>query len=82
MNILLPDKPDILEPEEVHRLTGYERSSDQIRWLKENGWKHEKNASGRPIISRLYFQVKMCGIDPVFALMPKKDWELDLSTVS
>ncbi|MCM1528345.1 MAG: DUF4224 domain-containing protein [Bacteroides sp.] len=60
----LPDKPDILEEFEIIRLTGRTAPAAQIRWLKSQGWLFEKNQAGEPIVSRLYFQMKMAALMP------------------
>lgn len=40
-----------LTPKEITALTGYERPSAQVRWLRNNGWKITVNALGRPIVA-------------------------------
>lgn len=77
----LPYKSDILEEAELIRLTGHTKPSYQIRWLENHQWIFEKNAAGEPIVSRLYFQMKMAGID-ASAFLPKKPWEPDLNALS
>ena len=74
----LPDKPDILDEEEIIRLTGYAIPSAQVRWLQEGKWLFEKNHSGAPIVSRLYFQMRMAGIDAA-AFLPENPWEPDFN---
>jgi hypothetical protein len=77
----LPDKPEFLSPEEVSVLTGRESAQGQIRWLDENTWTYSLTAARRPVVSRLYAQCRMMGIDPARVIMPAKKWELDLSKV-
>lgn len=77
----LPDKPDILEEAEIARLTGHEKKHLQILWLESHGWLFEKNRSGKPIVSRLYFQMRLAGID-ASSLMPQKPWEPDFNALS
>ena len=48
-----------LTEEEIRTLTGYKIKRYQINWLIQNGWRFAKNAAGRPIVSRLYFNQKM-----------------------
>lgn len=76
----LPDKPDILEEDEIVRLTGHVLASAQNRWLESHGWTFEKNRAGHPIVSRLYFQMRMAGID-ASAFLPQKAWEPDFSSL-
>jgi hypothetical protein len=40
-----------LTPQELQRLTGYARSSAQIRWLRKNGWRFTVNALKEPIVA-------------------------------
>ncbi len=41
-----------LDRDELIVLTGYKRSSDQIRWLEENGVPHMVNRLKRPVVRR------------------------------
>jgi len=41
-----------LTNEEVVQLTGYVRSADQSRWLKQRGWKFEVSGIGQIIVLR------------------------------
>jgi hypothetical protein len=40
-----------LTSQELQRLTGYARSSAQIRWLRKNGWRFTVNALKKPIVA-------------------------------
>ena len=40
-----------LTPQELQRLTGYARSSAQIRWLRKNGWRFTVNGLKEPIVA-------------------------------
>jgi hypothetical protein len=40
-----------LTSQEVQRLTGYVRSSAQIRWLRKNGWRFTVNGLKEPIVA-------------------------------
>ncbi len=40
-----------LTSQEVQRLTGYVRSSAQIRWLRRNGWRFTVNGLKEPIVA-------------------------------
>ena len=77
----LPDKPDILDESEIIRLTGAIAPASQIRWLEKNGWLFEINKAKKPIISRLYFQMRMADID-ASAFLPAKQWEPDFNALS
>jgi hypothetical protein len=40
-----------LTAQELQRLTGYIRSSAQIRWLRRNGWRFTVNGLKEPIVA-------------------------------
>jgi Domain of unknown function (DUF4224) len=40
-----------LKAEDIEKLTGYTRSSAQIRWLRRNGWRFTVNALGEPVVA-------------------------------
>lgn len=50
---------EFLTNDELHHLTGVERKSAQIKWLKKCGWKFIVNAAGFPVVSRMYCRAKM-----------------------
>jgi hypothetical protein len=50
-----------LTPDQVIELTGYKRSGDQMRWLRDHGWAFVLNAAGRPVISRAYAERRLAG---------------------
>ncbi|MCM1516246.1 MAG: DUF4224 domain-containing protein [Paraprevotella sp.] len=68
----LPDNSIMLEEHEIIRLTGSTVAEEQVSWLASRAWIYEKTADGKPIVSRLYFQLRMAGIDATFAQM--EDW--------
>lgn len=41
-----------LTADEIVALTGYQRPSDQRRWLASHGWRHEADRLGRPVVLR------------------------------
>jgi len=49
-----------LTTDELRELTGYQKPSAQIRWLRQQGFIVLKRADGMPIISRAHFE-KMTG---------------------
>lgn len=48
-----------LTPTELSTLTGYELHAWQRRWLKAHGWKFERAANGRPVVSRAYAESRL-----------------------
>ena len=41
-----------LTPDELATLTGLTRYSAQCRWLREHGYRHERDVQGRPVVLR------------------------------
>ena len=40
-----------LTTDELKRLTGFSKPSRQLRWLRDNGWKHTVDGHGDPIVA-------------------------------
>jgi hypothetical protein len=51
----------ILPASEVRRITGYQRRSAQMRWLRKHGWKFTVNALGEPVVAVAEFNRKLVG---------------------
>ena len=49
----------ILSTAEMRQLTGYIRSSAQIRWLRRNGWRFTVNAMREPVVAVAEFERKL-----------------------
>jgi hypothetical protein len=62
-----------LTPDQVFELTGYKRSGDQMRWLRDHGWVFVLNAAGRPVISRAYAERRLGGEQAVGVPEPSLD---------
>jgi len=43
------------------QLTGYQRASAQVRWLKRHGWRFTVNALGEPVVALAEFNRHMVG---------------------
>lgn len=71
---------EFLTDDEIQTLTGRPQPRLQVAWLVDHGWKHEKNAAGRPVVGRLYARFKLAGIKPT--AIAAETWSLDLSKVS
>ena len=52
-----------LTPSELFELTELSQYAAQIRWLKENRWKHAVTARGEPRVAKEYYHAKMVTID-------------------
>lgn len=48
-----------LTPEQLRELTGYKRGAEQVRWLKENGFKFRLDRLGKPRVDRAHYETKM-----------------------
>lgn len=60
----LPIPSETLDEEEVSKISGCQRKTDQVEWLTKNGWVFFQNRAGMPIIGRLYARLKLSGINP------------------
>jgi hypothetical protein len=49
-----------LTSQQLERLTGYVRPSDQARWLKERNWRHDFNSKGEVVVHELEAERKLC----------------------
>jgi hypothetical protein len=61
--LTIPVESEVLEAEELHRITGRSRAREQILWLNENSWVYTLNAGGDPIVGRLYARFKLAGVE-------------------
>jgi hypothetical protein len=50
-----------LSSEELKKLTGYQRASAQVRWLRRHGWRFTVNALGEPVVAMAEFNRHMVG---------------------
>lgn len=63
MDITLPIQSETLTADEIVEITGRSRRYEQVQWFKCNGWVYYKNATGAPVIGRLYARMKLAGVD-------------------
>lgn len=45
-----------LTSDQLVKLTGYKRATDQLRWLREHGVPHGIRADGRPVLTLRMFE--------------------------
>jgi hypothetical protein len=50
-----------LSAADLETLTGYQRPSAQVRWLRRHGWRFTVNALGQPVIALAEFNRRMVG---------------------
>ncbi|HAJ72272.1 MAG TPA: hypothetical protein DCO68_09370 [Methylophilaceae bacterium] len=48
-----------LDTDEIYQLTGFKLASAQCRWLLDNGYPFDKNASGKPKVLRSYLEKRL-----------------------
>jgi hypothetical protein len=51
----------LMPQSEIEALTGYARSSAQVRWLQRHGWRFSVNALGQPKVAVAEFNKRMVG---------------------
>lgn len=50
-----------LTQDELKTLTGYDTPGWQSRWLSRHGWRFERAANGRIVVSKAYAESRLCG---------------------
>lgn len=63
LTLSVPIDRETLTPDEIEEITGRARRDQQAQWLTDHGWRFDRNASGVPIVGRLYARFKLAGID-------------------
>ncbi|MBL4573846.1 MAG: DUF4224 domain-containing protein [Gammaproteobacteria bacterium] len=56
--------PINLTSDELKEVTGRQKSTAQLRWLRRNGFTALLRADGIPLVSRAHFEAKMGGYLP------------------
>lgn len=71
----------VLTDVELHGLTGVQQRRLQIEWLKDNGWVFFISRVGRPVVGRLYANLKLANIE-LNRLVESRPFELDLTAIN
>lgn len=79
--IEVPLSSETLNNDEVSEISGCRRRSEQVAWLKRNGWIYFLNKAGMPIIGRLYARMKLSGINPANLAANDGGWTIDVTRV-
>lgn len=58
---------------ELAGITGTPQHKLQIEWLKANGWVFTLTRAGRPVVGRLYANLKLANVD-VATMAPAAEW--------
>lgn len=73
----LPPRDDLqLSDAELVGITGTNQARLQIEWLKANGWAHATTRAGRPVVGRLYANLKLSGVEVATMITPQ-EWTPD-----
>lgn len=79
--LALPARDELhLSDGELEGLTGATQARLQIEWLRLNGWAHTLTRAGRPVVGRLYANLKLSGIEVATIVRPE-GFELNLSAI-
>lgn len=79
--LALPAKDELhLSDAELEAITGASQPRLQIDWLRLNGWAHTLTRAGRPVVGRLYANLKLSGVE-VATIVRSDGFELNLSAI-
>lgn len=79
--LALPARDELqLSEEELARLTGTPQTARQVEWLKANGWAYSLTCGRRPVVGRLYANLKLSGVE-VATMVKSQSFELDLTAL-
>lgn len=77
----LPQKDELhLSDNELEAVTGASQTKLQLEWLRLNGWAYSVTRSGRPVVGRLYANLKLSGVE-VATIVRSEGFELNLSAI-
>ena len=82
MNLLdLPAQGELqLTPEELERLTGAAQTALQLDWLRVNGWAFSLTRAGKPVVGRLYANLKLSGVE-VATMVTPGSWQPNMAAI-
>jgi hypothetical protein len=79
--LALPAEDELqLTDAELAKLTGTPQHSLQIDWLKGNRWAYTLTRAGRPVVGRLYANLKLSGVEVATIVSPQA-FELNFSAI-
>lgn len=70
-----------LSETELEGLVGSPQHRLQIEWLKSNGWAHTLTRGGRPVVGRLYANLRLANVD-VATMAPSQEWSPNASALN
>lgn len=79
--LYLPDADQLqLTPDELERLTGASQTALQIAWLREQAWTYTVTRAGKPVVGRLYANLKLSGVE-VATIVGPTAWQPNLGAI-
>lgn len=79
--LTLPEADQLqLTPDELERLTGAAQTALQLEWLRANGWAYTLTRAGKPVVGRLYANLKLSGVE-VATMVSPGSWQPNLSAI-
>lgn len=66
---------------ELAGITGTPQHKLQIEWLKANGWAFSLTRASRPVVGRLYANLKLANID-LGTMAPSTEWSPNLAALN
>ena len=79
--LALPPRDELqLSDAELEGITGASQARLQIVWLRLNGWAFTLTRAGRPVVGRLYANLKLSGVE-VATIVRSEGFELNLSAI-
>lgn len=77
----LPDADQLqLTPDELERLTGATQTALQLAWLRDQGWAYTLTRAGKPVVGRLYANLKLAGVE-VATIVGPTSWQPNLGAI-
>jgi hypothetical protein len=69
-----------LNADELAALTGTPQTALQLEWLRANGWAHTLTRAGKPVVGRLYANLKLSGVEVATIVQPSA-WQPNFSAI-
>lgn len=77
----LPSPDELqLTPAELESLTGAAQTALQLDWLRVNGWAFSLTRAGKPVVGRLYANLKLSGVEVATMIAPGS-WQPNMAAI-
>ena len=70
-----------LTEHELEGITGTPMTKLQLEWLQSNGWAHTTTRAGRPVVGRLYANLKLSGVDVATIAKVDQTWSPNVHAI-